>query len=76
MKTITIMFDEAEAEAYEDVLKEAIEVERDAYLSERKSWNEDEVDGDDAEWNSHAITVCNDLLTQLGKLFENKEELL
>lgn len=69
MKTITIAFDENESDAYEDVLKEAIEVERDAYLDERKSWNEDEADGDDAEWNSHAITVCNDLLTQLNKLF-------
>lgn len=35
MKAITITFDENESEAYEDVLKEAIEVERDAYLDER-----------------------------------------
>ena len=68
MKTITITFDEAEAEAYEDVLKEAIEVERDAYLDERKTFGE-WADDDDIEWNSHAITVCDDLLTQLNKLF-------
>ena len=67
--TITFTFDETEAAAYKDVLLEAIEVERDAYLSERKCWNEDEADGDDAEWNSHAITVCEDLLKQLNKLF-------
>lgn len=68
MKTITITFDEAEAEAYEDVLKEAIEVEHEAYLNERKSFGDD-TDDDDIEWNSHALTVCDDLLTQLNKLF-------
>ena len=68
MKTITITFDEAEAAAYEDVLKEAIEVERDAYLEERKSFDDD-TDDDDIEWNSHVLTVCDDLLTQLNKLF-------
>lgn len=41
MKTITITFDEAEAAAYEDVLKEAIEVERDAYFDERKTFGDD-----------------------------------
>ena len=68
MKTITITFDEAEAEAYEDVLKEAIETERDAYLNEHKSFDDD-TDDDDIEWNSHVLTVCDDLLTQLDKLF-------
>lgn len=68
MKTITITFDENESEAYEDVLKEAIEVERDAYLDERKTFDDDTSE-DDIEWNSHVITVCDDLLTQLDKLF-------
>lgn len=65
MKTITITFDEA---AYEDVLKEAIEVERDAYLEERKSFGDD-TDDDDIEWNSHVLTICDDLSKQLDKLF-------
>ena len=72
MKTITITFDETESEAYEDVLKEAIEVERDAYLDERKTFDDD-TDDDDIEWNSHAITVCDDLLTQLNKMFPRGE---
>lgn len=36
MKTIIITFDET----YEDVLKEAIEVERDAYFDECKTFND------------------------------------